>query len=1152
MPTTENKHYIGTKGFGLALKVAQESLQKPLVLVGRNKAHASTLLRDLRFIFQDDASSNLLYLPPNDSTPYQSSSPNPLLIKERMATLFKLASGENFKVLVTTPGALISKTLPLDALLNENRSLSIDEEINREALLNFLAHAGYHAVNRVEDPGTFALRGSIIDIFWPGAKEPIRIDLFGDTIERLHFFNPETQRTTSHVTHFSFGPVKEFFFTNGDKIEERLRDLADEVEYPTKKLKEILGDIGNSLPFFGIEALLPAFFEALESPLEIIAQLFSRDEIHFAFDDLGEVINNIGKRNESYSKLYESAKEQRKLVYEPQAYLNTTSRAKELFEAFGQINFADLSLTNTPNSTNLGHKNTQDLRRQILSESTTDKDSGTHSLFKPLADVLKQNLKNHITTLIPLSSPGSVQQLKNVLEPLGIGIRVAKQAPTVLDAQRGFNTHFNQSVHAILYASKYTPPETGVFIDSKHFALISEDDIFGKRTRRQTSSGKSSGFQTTLSDLNEGDFIVHVEHGVGVFQGLKKLSVRGIEQDYALLTYAKEDKLYLPVQHINLIQPYQGMGAGTPKIDKLGGTAWGSKKAKVKASVLAMAQELLNLYAKRDIVTRPPFDAPSEEYWDFESRFGFETTPDQQKAIDDVLRDMQSKKPMDRLVCGDVGYGKTEVAMRAAMMALLSGKQVAVLAPTTVLAQQHTLVFKERFKHTGAVIKAASRFQKKQEVVKVLKDTAEGRVDVLIGTHRLLSDDVNFKDLGLVIVDEEQRFGIKAKERLKRLKTKADFITMSATPIPRTLQMSFLGIRDLSIIETPPVDRLAIRTAIMRFDDAVIREGILRELGRQGQVYFVHNRVKTIDALKEYLEKLVPEAKIEIGHGQMPERDLEDVMVRFVNQEFNVLLCTTIIETGIDVPTANTMFVDHADDFGLSQLYQLRGRIGRSNQRAFANLLVPNSTEHLTPIAKRRLEIINEFSELGAGFRIAQHDLELRGAGDLLGKSQHGHVASVGYDLYVDLLKTAVNEIKGKGQEELVDPDINLPLRAFIPEDYAVDLHERLGFYQKLATAENEGAIYDVLGEIEDMLGEPPEEVTNLAEVMVLKERLRRIKGKSLVIPAPKDESSSPSVFISVVNESKKITFTPDKADWESKFTKDYFKLAKAAIALAG
>jgi transcription-repair coupling factor (superfamily II helicase) len=577
--------------------------------------------------------------------------------------------------------------------------------------------------------------------------------------------------------------------------------------------------------------------------------------------------------------------------------------------------------------------------------------------------------------------------------------------------------------------------------------------------------------------------------------------LQGVEGDYLQLEYAGGDKLYLPVTRINLIQRYAGSDTARPRMDKLGGTGWENTKQRVKKAILAMAGELLNLYAKRELAVAHAFPDPDPMFREFEAEFPFEETPDQQKAIDDCLKDLHRGKPMDRLVCGDVGYGKTEVALRAAMMVALGGKQVAVLAPTTVLAQQHFYTFRDRMKNYPVRVEVVSSFRASKEVKQVLERLKKGEVDVIIGTHRLLNPDVSFKDLGLIVVDEEHRFGVQHKERLKQLKHACHVLTLTATPIPRTLQMSFFGVRDLSLIQTPPLDRRSVRTTLARFNEEEIKETISRELHRGGQVYFVHNRVQSIHAMKDFLQRLVPEARIGVGHGQMDGGELEKVMIQFINKETNILLCTTIIESGIDIPTANTIIINRADRFGLAQLHQLRGRVGRSSERAFSLLLIPPSAT-ITPDAKARLEVLQKFTDLGAGFQVAQHDLELRGAGELLGKAQHGQVAAVGFEMYAELLAQAVQELKGKAgvlsADDAPDPEVNLPLRALIPDNYIQDVHERLGLYQRLASARDSAAVYDEIGTATDLYGEPPPEVSALAEVMVLKQKLREMHARGL------------------------------------------------------
>lgn len=1078
---------------------------RPILLITKDGDDFSARLRNSRFFAKDQL--KIATLPHDDRSVMHATAADPLIRMERASTRFSLAAGSLPDLLITTPEILLERIPHAHALQHHAQMLNKGARIDRERLIHELILLGYAKVSQVSDRGTFSVRGSIIDIFSATEKRPIRVDLFGDQIESIKYFDETTQRSIGSVDDIIIGRTREIVLDDESitLAHERLANLADQINYPTTKLNEKLRDIDNHVYFYGIEKLLPAFYESLSSLLELLVNTFSKDALpHIVFDDRESIFGEFDRFHQNIEELYRQATIRGDLVFAPTDYFVSRDDLEKLLEHFSYTDIA----TFAHDAIALPCQETSDLRASILQASTT-KDEEAH-LLKPLADRLKALHAQSIATVIAVSSREHEHEMTKLLQPLGINLAHLSALPPSRNGGDIFRAH----VHAHTLITK-NPLSFGAVFPFLRLALIAPDDIFGKRTKRKDTSGKQKGFATAISDLEIGDLVVHVDHGVGQFKGLVRMGVRGIDNDYILIAYANDEKLYLPTHRINLIKPHGTVSSEGIRLDKLGGTAWTSKKSKVKEAVMAMAQELLALYAKRELVERPPFLAPDAHFVEFESNFEFECTHDQQKAIDDVIADMQKKRPMDRLVCGDVGYGKTEVAMRAAMLAVLSKKQVAILAPTTVLAQQHGITFAERFKNTGASIAVLSRFQKPKEIKQTVMDIANHKVDIVIGTHRLLSPDINFADLGLVVIDEEQRFGIKDKEHLKKMRTKIDILTMSATPIPRTMQMSYFGIRDLSIIETPPMDRRAIETQVTQFDDAVIKEAILREIMRGGQVYFVHNRVQSIDACADYLKSLVPEARIAVGHGQMGEQALEQVMLSFMAHEINVLVCTTIIETGIDVSTANTMFINDADDFGLSQLYQLRGRIGRSKERAFCYLLVKQNTEHLSPIARTRLEILHKFSELGVGFRIAQHDLEIRGAGDLLGKNQHGHMAAVGYDLYADLLRDAVHALKGKSDTDTVDPEVTLPISALISDKYCPDLHERMTFYQRFATADSVEKIDALIFDMEDLYGDAPMEVLALKTSALIKLELARIHALKLDVSMVDNNSFAVGITLS-------------------------------------
>ena len=639
----------------------------------------------------------------------------------------------------------------------------------------------------------------------------------------------------------------------------------------------------------------------------------------------------------------------------------------------------------------------------------------------------------------------------------------------------------------------------GFHLPGMKLVLLSEEEIFGKKVlRRRVRPAREGYFLKSFGELSEGDFVVHTEHGIGRYQGLQKLTAGGVENDFLLIGYQDRDRLYLPVDRIDQIQRYIGPDGFVPKVDRLGGTSWETVKERVKKSVREMAEELVSIYAAREVMGREAFSAPDRIYDEFCASFEFEETPDQAKAIEDIHADMSGGKPMDRLICGDAGFGKTEVAMRASLRAALDGKQVAVLVPTTILAEQHHQTFSRRLKPYPIRVEVLNRFRTKAEQQTILEGLSRGTVDIVIGTHRLLQKDVNFRNLGLVIIDEEQRFGVSHKEKLKKLRTLVDVLTLTATPIPRTLHLSLVGLRDLSIINTAPEDRLPVKTHVLEFDEEVIADAIRQELSRNGQVFFLHDRVRSIFTMARLVQKLVPEAQVGVVHGQMTPKEIEGAMTRFVRREDNVLVSTTIIGSGLDIPTANTIIINRADRFGLAQLYQIRGRVGRSKEEAFAYLLVPKGAM-LSRDAQKRLQVIMEFTEPGSGFRIASNDLEIRGAGNLLGASQSGHVSAVGYELYTELMDRAIREIKGEApQEEEIKPEIHLGIPAFIPETYMADEHRRLVTYKKISLAATEEELAGIRAELLDCYGLVPPEVENLLSVIGIRNLLKVLKGKKM------------------------------------------------------
>jgi len=1103
---------------GYALSQIARALKTPLICVAADEDEADRLAADLAFFMGGAGNAlepNVLRLPADEVLPYDDLSPNPVIVTERLNALFHLRLGTRIAALVLSLRALSRKQLPPSVVNELSELIGVGQECDRDALARKLVEMGYQSSPLVEDVGTFSIRGGIVDVYCPLYSNPIRLELFGDTVDSIRIFDPETQRTVDTRKEVYLSPARELLFTEKTRVsaEAATRAAAERVTTPTAKVREKIEQIREGIPAFGMEPLLPGFFESgLATLFDYLPHL--AEEPLFYLDD-PVALERAGE--ELWSDLersFEDSERRGDLTLPPDQHFLRPGELTERLRSFRRIEGGGLSLADAAHApVAFNYAPTRELREAILSHH------GEEGALTPLVQRLGDWRDRRIAAAIACGSLGQADRLKRLLLDRNVMVRLHTEAmgdPAAL---------YELSIYAHLFTQEISQG----FVDSAGgLAVVAEEEIFGPRARRRVRQRRADlPFTAGFRELKEGDLVVHTDFGIARYAGLTKMSVQGIPGDFLVLEYAGRDKVYLPVNRLRLIQKFTGGDPSKTALDKLGTTAWEKTKKRVKEHLLKMAAELLQLYAARKAHPGVAFSAPDDYFRQFEADFEFEETADQAKAIEEVLADMTRPEPMDRLVCGDVGYGKTEIAMRAAFKATLDRRQVAVLVPTTVLAQQHFHTFRKRFADYPVTVEVVSRMRSPQEMREVLKRAREGKVDILIGTHKLLGNEVGFKDLGLLVVDEEQRFGVKQKEQLKKLKLQVDVLTLSATPIPRTLNMSMSGLRDMSIVATPPADRRAIRTFVIKFDGAQIREAILRELHRGGQIFFVHNRVQSIRSMERYLRELVPEVSIGVAHGQMGERLLEKAMVNFVEKKYQLLLCTSIIESGIDIPSANTLIVNRADAFGLAQLYQLRGRVGRSRERAYAYLLVP-AGRAVTRDAQRRLEVLQAFTELGAGFSIASHDLEIRGAGNLLGAEQSGSIAEIGLDLYTQLLDEAVHEVRGEPLKTIVEPDVTLPVAALIPDDYVSDIHQRLLFYKRFAVAANPDELSDLRSELVDRFGEAPDEVDNLTELMLLKIDMRDLRLRALesgpgrlVVTLGADALLDPAKMAKLVQRSK-------------------------------
>ena len=1051
-----------------AMYAAASAARGRTLLVVATDADVERTTQDARFFFAaleglSDAEVERVVLPfpSHEVDPYRGLAPHFDIASARARALHALvAPGRTARLIVASAGALLPRLSPPERLASVSLTVMPGQDISPVDLGDLLSAAGYTRQDPVDESGEFCVRGGVVDFFPAGARQPLRLEFMGDTVESIRTYDPATQRSTAALDQAAIAPLQELITTEDE--DERKDRSATAFDY----------------------------LWSGQRPLVLVSE---PDEVHAQGEKLTQLIG--ASYQEAVAKGVPAA---------PPAQLIASWE-----EARRWLEDATLLETLEIGEDSEGGKPSRHVSCQPAMEF--------NGRVQDWAAEIRRGRERGDTVLFIANTAGRAERTIEVLADYDIFAVPIERAE---DANRT----------GVLVGTGYL--SRGFRLPEAGLQLWAETDVFEEdRKVHERRRSATATFLSDFRDLKVGDLVVHVDHGIGVFVGLKRIEVGVEPQEFMELRYAGDDKLFVPVERLDLVQRYSG--AARPALDRLGGTTWEKAKTRVKKAMRDMAEELLKLYATRKAMQGHAFSPDSHWQQEFEDAFEWDLTPDQSTAITDIKRDMESPTTMDRLLCGDVGYGKTEVAMRAAFKAVMDGKQVAVLAPTTVLAFQHLKTLKNRFAAFPVRTDMVSRFRSKAEQKATLEDLAAGKVEIIVGTHRLLSKDVQFRDLGLLVVDEEQRFGVAHKEKIKQLRKRVDVLTMTATPIPRTLNMSLAGIRDMSIIETPPKDRLSIQTNVVKFDQAVISRAIRTEMERGGQIYFVHNRVESIYSLGNLITRLVPEARIGIGHGQMGDDQLENVMVDFVAHKYDVLLATTIIENGLDIPNANTMLINRADRYGLSQLYQLRGRVGRSDRRAYAYLLIPPE-EALSPVAKKRLAAIREFSDLGSGFRVAALDLEIRGAGNLLGGEQSGHIEAVGFDMYMKLLEQTIKELKGEEVEDEIRANVNLRVDLRIHDEFIPDMNQRLTVYRRFAAVRNDAELDRLMDEVRDRYGNPPASVLNLAEYAAIRlmagllgiESIDR-EAQIVVIKFRPEAKLDPQWLFRVVQERADTTLVP-------------------------
>ncbi len=1057
----------------LLLAKLYEKTARPMLIITGDNQTGRELHRDMEFFWPAEKGRGLFFYPHLRSG-FMAQEAR----LERMEALEGLRSNaEGPAAAVASLNAVFQSVPPEETFVAHLLEISCGDFLDRDNLSRSLSDAGYQRADMAEEVGDFSVRGGIVDVFPPLSENPVRIEFFGDKVESIREFSVADQLSIKRVEKIRVVPVKE--------------PTAE--EQPARQ--------GGSQPMEG------TVFEYLGANGVIV------------LDEAGLIREKLkaGPPQEEQEEMSEGEVAFSSDSSPMPRYLDT-ALLREGMERAVVLGLSTLSL---------GPED-QDAAHNLVSNRV----ASFRGKFNNFIEQLKSWIAGGYSTLLVSHNEYQARRMKALLEDYDLGAKIYGHLRELAGEGGGWKSSALPPL-AICIGSL----TAGFEIPAARLVVVTELEVFGavKKVREKTKR-KAGKFVSDFRDLRVGDFVVHVDYGIGQYRGMFDLGINSRSSEFLKIQYAGGEFLYVPVESLNLVQKYAGSGAVQPSLDRLGSSAWKRKKASVKESVRKLAKELLELYASRELVEGHSFSPDNPWHQEFDSAFEYEETPDQLKAIEEVKADMERPRAMDRLICGDVGYGKTEVAMRASFKVVMDSKQVAVLVPTTILAQQHLNTFSRRFEPYPVKLEVLSRFKSPKEQNAILEGLAEGRVDIVIGTHRLLQKDVVFKNLGLMVVDEEQRFGVKHKEKLKKLRKMVDVLTLTATPIPRTLYLSMMGVRDLSIIDTPPEDRLSIETHLLRFSDQVIRKAIMKEIERGGQVYFVHNRVESIEAMRKYLRKLVPEVKIGVAHGQMRERSLENIMIRFLSREFDLLLATSIIESGLDISSVNTILINRADRFGLSQLYQLRGRVGRDKYKAYAYLLVP-AKDAITEIARERLKAIQELTELGSGFRLATRDMEIRGAGNILGAEQSGHIATVGFDLYCRLIEETIHEIKGDEYQEELEAEIDLGYQGMIPQDYVTDTNLRLMIYKKLSPLKEAEELSGYRGELEDRYGKLPPPMQKLMEyfeIKIMAGRLRleklKIEGENCLLTFHETTPLEPDAVIDLVKrKGEGARFVSDK-----------------------